>query len=176
MKGKDIIVIGALAAGAYLLLSGSGGAGGGISGGGGKKATVLTGSLFDSTPTSEQAPFTPPVYEQPEYPRPPINLGGTLLSPISSQRRDSLWSSSSSVNTILNYSKKQDAIVYTSPQQNDSRMVDYYVEIGGPTGINPTTTKKEASSSGSSSSSSKSQNYSSQGGGSYSNSGFGGWG
>lgn len=173
MKGKDILVIGALAGAAYLLLGGSG-AEGGVSGGGGKKATVETGFLVPQAPQPINPPvYTPPqyqqpVYQQPEFPRPPIDIGGTKLYPMSSGRRDALWSRDDSVSSILNTSKKQDAIVYTSPQQNDSRMVDYYVEIGGPTGINPTTTKKESSSS--------SQNYSSQGGGTYSNSGFGGWG
>lgn len=43
MKGKSIVIIGALAAGAYLLLSGSGGSGGGAEGSGSKKATAITG-------------------------------------------------------------------------------------------------------------------------------------
>jgi hypothetical protein len=77
MNGKNIVVIGALAAGAYLLLR-SGGIGGGAEGGGTKKATAITGIVpgFDggtpgsggntggipSYPETPSAPFQPSQY------------------------------------------------------------------------------------------------------------------
>lgn len=78
MSGKSIIVIGALAAGAYLLLGGSG-AFGGAEGGGSKKATAITGVVpgfdgggsppggggspsYPETPSAPSAPFQPSQY------------------------------------------------------------------------------------------------------------------
>lgn len=212
MKGKDIIVIGALAAGAYLLLGGNG-IGGGIEGGGGKKATVLTGSLFDSAPTSaEQAAVSQPAIVQPSPARfslfdqigESLGLTNFKLNPdntysgtrdVSSKKyyvegdlRTDLFgqmklnpstgqlyttNTGGTGNHVL-YTEKSKAINTMIPLGNTGRFIDPYAALSS---SNPVVaTKKESSSSSSSSSSSKSQNYSSQGGGSYSNSGFGGWG
>jgi hypothetical protein len=78
MKGKDIVVITALAAGAYLLLGGSGALSGGVEGGNGKKATAITGITppndgggGSTTPTTPTTPITPP----PSYNTPIPNYG-----------------------------------------------------------------------------------------------------
>lgn len=198
MNGKNIVVIGALAAGAYLLLSGSGGSGGGAEGGGTKKATAITGvvpgfdggsggypsgsgdTLFGGSPGgSPSAPFQPSQYLM-DLIYQKINAPATNMTALTTEKANTLWSEDYSVSSVLTEAKKQGATVYTSPQKNDSRMVDYYVEIGDkpgqynlaavsekpPTlseattkdGVNwtPVVTKKEANSSSSSSSSSSS--------------------
>jgi hypothetical protein len=154
MNGKSIVVIGALAAGAYLLLSGSG-IGGGAEGSGSKKATAITGinptdpttpsnptapsapTIWDPTPTSNQAPFQPSPYLlgliAQKYAAPQNN--NTVLTPMSKKESSKLWSRDSGVSTVLSEIQKQGATVYTAPTPYDNRMVDYYVEIGGNTGL-----------------------------------------
>ncbi len=156
MKGKDFIFIGALAAGAYLLLGGSGAAGGGTEGGGGKKATVLTGSLL-GTPTDPATPAAPTqtTFQPSQYLLDLMNgqQNPYQMTPLSPARTQRLWSSNPEVSSVLSTIKKQGATVYTQPQKNDSRMVDYYVQLGGKTGLQPTTaptvSSKKSSSSGS---------------------------
>lgn len=154
MKGKDIIVIGALAAGAYLLLGGSGLAGGGTEGGGGKKATVVTGSLVGNPTNAEQAASYNPAqgsFQPSQYLLDLMNGQQNMaMTPLSPQATSRLWSNDSGVSRVLADVKKQGATVYSQPKLNDSRMVDYYVEIGGKTGLQPTTVSSKKSSSSSS--------------------------
>ncbi len=148
MKGKDFIFIGALAAGAYLLLGGSGAAGGGTEGGGGKKATVVTGSLLGTPDQATPAAPTQTTFQPSQYLLDLMNgqQNPYQMTPLSPARTQRLWSSNPEVSSVLSTIKKQGATVYTQPQKNDSRMVDYYVEIGGKTGLQPASTKKSSSS------------------------------
>lgn len=161
---KPIYLIGAGIA-AYLLLEGSSALGGGASGGGGgKKATAITGVVPNP---GQQTPTFPDttnpsgdvykqtfqisdkilnaMYEQERQDNTPSYAKELGLTALTKKETNSLYSSNSSVSNVLSDVRQQGATVYTAPQQYDSRMVDYYVEIGGPTGIAPPSTKKEAS-------------------------------
>jgi hypothetical protein len=163
MNGKSIVVIGALAAGAYLLLR-SGGIGGGAEGGGTKKATAITGvvpgfdggsggspgsgetSIGGSTGGSISSPFQPSQYlmdlisQKYNTPTPAEKIG---LTPMSKKESSKLWSSDSSVSNVLSGAQSQGSTIYTAPKLYDNRMVEYYVEIGNQPGqYNPTIPSK----------------------------------
>jgi hypothetical protein len=160
MNGKSIVVIGALAAGAYLLLRS--GVGGGAEGGGTKKATAITGVVpgfdgggspgfggvpsYPETPSAPSAPFQPSPYllgliaQKYNTPTPAEKMG---LTPMSKKESSKLWSRDSSVSNVLSGAQSQGSTIYTAPKLYDNRMVEYYVEIGNQPGqYNPTIPSK----------------------------------
>jgi hypothetical protein len=194
MENKNILLIAAAVA-AYFVLGGKDLLGGGASGGGGSKGTVETGFLI---PQATQ-PINPPVYQQPEY-QPTEKMwadvdnamlskkqanfqtqanalgaqGGGLSGLLAAARAGN--TSISDVQRAVPASRPSDSYTKTTTGPSYQDAMKTGLAAMNEAYYTAPVTKKEASSSSSSSSSSKSQNYSSQGGGSYSNSGFGGWG
>ncbi len=145
MENKNIIILAAAGIAAYLLLGkGDGGIGGGGTDGS-KKGSVyyadVPGGGETANPPSNSVP-TPTSSYQPQIEEAfrPNEYG---MTPLSKKAAGRLWSSDTEVSNVLDVAKSQNATIYTAPKANDSRMVEYYVEIGGKTGISPTTTKKE---------------------------------
>jgi len=190
MENKNILLIAAAVA-AYFVLGGKDLLSGGVSGGGGSKeskSTAITGIVPEQpgyfTPSPQ--PINPPAYTptQETY-QPTDKMWNDVL-----RVRDTPFGTSKKEAYIPQYINSTNPNMYSSYSSEEA---NYLTKTVGLTPADPSrgaydvlpagfqhadpapVTKKESSSS-SSSSSSKSQNYSSQGGGTYSNSGFGGWG
>ncbi len=142
-KNNNLLVVAGIAA--LFLLSGRESTSGGVSGSGGK-STAITGVTPEqpTLPAPYQPPAPQPQYYQPEVGEPIFDLGYPLY-PLSKKSTGRLWSQSPDVSNVLDTIKKQDATVYVSKKASDPRMVEYYVEIGGNTGIKPTSEPKKSS-------------------------------
>lgn len=183
MENKNILLIAAAVA-AYFVLGGKDLLSGGASGGGGSKGTVETGFLVPQAPQAPQAPI-PPAYTPTQEYQPTDKMWNDVLrvrdTPFGAAKKETYipqYISSTNPNTYSSYSSEEanylTKVVGLTPA--DPSRGAYDVLPAGFQHAEPAPVTKKESSSSSSSSSSKSQNYSSQGGGSYSNSGFGGWG